>query len=208
MRNRISYLQFQKELSFFGIFSIKDILKQFPDFDNRRLNEWQKKNYISKLIRGWYIFNDVFINENTLFQISNSLRSPSYVSLESALSFYNIIPEQSFTITAVSTLKTIGYNTPKGEFSYKKIKQNLFFGYTIFPQTKERPVLMAQLEKALLDFLYLNSNLNNLDSLEALRLNKGIIKSLDYKKMEIYLERFENKALQNRYILLKQFLAC
>lgn len=206
MRNRISYLQFQKTLSFYEIFSIKDILKIYPDFDSRRLNEWQKKNYITKLIKGWYIFNDIYINENSLFQISNSLRSPSYISLESALSFHHIIPEQSFTITAITTLKTIEYNTPKGIFSYKTIKPNLFFGYTIILQKKGRSVLIAEPEKALLDFLYLNFSLDNTDAIEALRLNKEILKSLDIKKMELYLQYSNNKALQDRYHILKQFL--
>lgn len=208
MRNRISYLQFKKDLSVFGIFSLKDVLKIYPDFDNRRLNEWQKKGYITKIIKGWYIFNDISINENILFQVSNSLRPPSYISLESALSFYNIIPEQTFTVTAITTLKTIEYNTLKGIFSYKTIKPDLFFGYTIIPQTKGRPILMAELEKALLDFLYLNSTINNSDAMEALRLNIEILKSTDFKKVERYLELFNSKALLNRYHLLKNLLEC
>lgn len=206
MRNRTSYLQFQKDLSLYEIFSIKDILKIYPDFDSRRLNEWQKKNYITKLIKGWYIFNDTYINENSLFQISNSLRSPSYISLESALSFYHIIPEQAFTITAITTLKTTAYNTPKGIFSYKTIRPNFFFGYAIIPQKKGRGVSMAEPEKALLDFLYLNFTLDNTESVAALRLNKEILKSLDIKKMELYLQHFNSKALQDRYHFLKQFI--
>lgn len=208
MRNRISYLRFHQNLSPFGIFSINDILKIYPDFDSRRLNEWQEKNYLTKLIKGWYIFNDISINENSLFQVSNSLRSPSYISLESALSFYHVIPEQAFTITAITTLKTMEYKTAKGNFSYKKIRQNLFFGYTIISQPKGRPVLMAELEKALLDYLYLNPKINKPDAIASLRLNTEILKSLDFKKMEVYLQRFDNKALRNRYNLLKQLIAC
>jgi len=208
MRNRISYLQFHHNLSPFGIFSLNDILKIYPDFDSRRLNEWQEKNYLTKLIKGWYMFNDISINENSLYQVSNSLRAPSYISLESALSFYHVIPEQAFTITAITTLKTMEYKTAKGNFSYKKIRQNLFFGYTIIPQAKGRPVLMAELEKTLLDYLYLNPKINKPDAVASLRLNKEILTSLDFKKMEIYLQRFDNKALQNRYKLLKQMIAC
>lgn len=208
MRNRISYLQFHQSLSPFVIFSINDILKIYPDFDSRRLYEWQAKNYLTKLIKGWYIFNDISINENSLFQISNSLRSPSYISLESALSYYHVIPEQAFTITAITTLKTMEYKTAKGNFSYKKIRQNFYFGYAIIPQPKGRSILMAELEKALLDYLYLNPKINNPDAVASLRLNKEILTSLDFKKIEIYLQRFANKALQNRYELLKQLLAC
>ena len=127
------------------------------------------------------------------------MRKPSYISLESALSFYNVIPEQPFTITAATTLKTIEYNTPKGKFSYKKIKENLFFGYTILPQRNGRPILMGELEKSLLDYFYLKPNLNDFDSIEELRLNKEVLKLMDFEKIELYLARFNNKALQNRY---------
>lgn len=208
MRNKISYLKFRKAIRPFEVFSIKDILKIYPDFDSRRLYEWQEKDYITKLIKGYYIFNDMLVNEKMLFQISNFLRSPSYVSLESALSFYHIIPEQAFDISAVTTLKTIEYNTPRGTFSYKRIMPRLYFGYTIIQRPDKRPVLIAELEKALLDFLYLNSSINNTHAIEALRLNPDLSKLLDFKKAEFYLTRFKNKALEHRYHLLNQFFAC
>ncbi len=37
----MNYLEFEKSLTDFPVFSIKDISKRFPNFDNRRLVEWQ-----------------------------------------------------------------------------------------------------------------------------------------------------------------------
>src|SRR5699024_3644471 len=155
MRNRISYIDFEKTLSPFGIFRLSDILKVYPAFDSRRLNEWQKKGYITKLIKGHYIFNSIYVDEAVLFQIANFLAKPSYISLESALSYYHFIPEQSFSITSVTTLKTNHYETPKGSFLYQSVKSSLFFGYRVIPSNR-RPILMAEPEKAILDFLYLH----------------------------------------------------
>jgi len=93
-------------------------LKAYPAFDSRRLNEWQKKGYVTKLINGHYIFNSIEIDETVLFQIANLLARPSYISLELALSYYHFIPEQSFSIISVTTLKTNHYETPKGSFLY------------------------------------------------------------------------------------------
>lgn len=208
MRNEFSYMIFKQRLESFGVFSIQDILKIFPNFDSRRLNEWQNKNYLSKLIKGWYVFSDIKISENTLYQMSNALRSPSYISLQSALSFYNIIPEQSFAITAITTLKTQEYHTSKGRFIYKSIKPDYYFGYNILSQSQGRPVLMAELEKVLLDTLYLQQGLNSEESMNELRLNKELLKKSDFKKMEKYLKLFNNKALNNRYEILKKYVQC
>ena len=71
----------------FKIFNLNDIRKIEENFDLRRLNEWQKKNYIKKIRQGFYIFSDLEINEQALFIIANRIHEPSYISLEMALSF-------------------------------------------------------------------------------------------------------------------------
>lgn len=206
MENRMSYLVFYERLRGFGIFSILDVKKAFDGFDSRRLNEWQHKGYITKLIKGWYIFNDVPATEETHYQISNALSRPSYISLQSAMSFYGAIPEQAFTITAITTSKTREYNTPQGRFTYQVVKPSFYFGYRILPQPTGRAVLMAELEKTLLDYLYLNPHINDLDSINALRLNLEVLQTMDKEKLEEYLILFNNKALQQRYLLLKHHM--
>lgn len=202
MRNRISYIDFEKALYLFGIFRLSDIMKIYPAFDSRRLNEWQKKGYITKLIKGNYIFNSIEMDETVLFQIANVLTRPSYISLESALSYYHLIPEQSFSITSVTTLKTNHYETPKGSFLYRSVKPSLFFGYRVFPSNR-RPILMAEPEKAILDFLYLHPELEHVADIEALRLNSHELERLDEQRMIKYLQLFDNKALNKRFKLFK-----
>lgn len=203
MRNRVSYIEFEKNLSPFGIFRLNDIKKIYPHFDSRRLNEWQKKGYITKLIKGVYIFNDIEIDEMILFQIANTLVRPSYISLETALSYYRLIPEQSFTIISVSTLKTNHYETSMGNFMYQSVKPSLFFGYRTIP-SKYRSVLVAEPEKALLDLLYLRPELNDEESIEALRWNVSGYGVMDEKKMDIYLQLFNNHALNKRVVIFKK----
>lgn len=203
MRNRIGYINFEKALSPFGIFRLPDILKIYPAFDSRRLHEWQKKGYITKLIKGHYIFNSIEINETVLFQIANVLTRPSYISLESALSYYHFIPEQSFSVTSVTTLKTNHYETPKGSFLYRSVKPSLFFGYRVLPSDR-RPVLMAEPEKAVLDFLYLHPELEDAVDIEALRLNSSELEILDEQRMNRYLQLFDNEALNKRFELFKE----
>ncbi len=99
------------------------------------------------------------------FEIANFLYQPSYVSLESALSFYGILSQFTRTTTSVSPKKTKKITTAKQEFAYSQIKSDLFWGYE-----KQNDFLIAKPEKALLDSLYL--------------LSKGII-SLDLEELDL-----------------------
>src|SRR5579864_6761878 len=100
------YLDLKNQLNDFIVFSLKDIRKLDSSFYNRRLSEWRRKGYIKMVRRGYYIFSDLKLSEDVLFLIANRIYSPSYVSLESALSYYGLIPEGVLSITSVSTRKT------------------------------------------------------------------------------------------------------
>ena len=127
----MKFLELKSELKDFTIFSLNEIRNIEPDFYRRRLNEWQDKDYIKKIIRGYYIFSDLKLSEEILFKIANRIYSPSYVSLESALSYYHLIPESVYGITSISTRKTYHFRTSIGEFIYRSLKPSLFFGYDL-----------------------------------------------------------------------------
>jgi predicted transcriptional regulator of viral defense system len=201
----MNYLEFEKSLKEFPVFSIKDIKKRFPDFDNRRLVEWQQKGYIQKIRREYYCFQDRIKDEQFLFYSANKIYSPSYVSMESALAFYNFIPEGVFMITSISTRNTSSYNTPVGDFSYNHVKPTLFFGYRLL-QFDGLAIKIAEPEKVILDYLYLKK-LDTEDDITAIRLNKfQIIELVDLDKLDKYLQIFDSKILHKRIIILKELI--
>ena len=65
----MNFVSFKNSLRDFPVFSIADIRAAYSGFDRRRLSEWQKKGYIKKIIKGYYLFSDVDIDESTLFAI-------------------------------------------------------------------------------------------------------------------------------------------
>jgi predicted transcriptional regulator of viral defense system len=203
LRNRISYLDFQKQLKIFEIFNLNLIHTYYPKFDNKRLFEWHKKSYILKLVKGWYCFSETNITEYTLFRWSNLIRKPSYISLESAFNFYGFIPEQSFEIKAVCTLKTMDYNILHYRFIYNTIAPKLLFGYDII-YDDNKPIAIAKLEKSILDYLYLNSNITELSDFESLRWN--IFQSIDWDLFDNYLSVFNNKNMMKRAELFKKYM--
>ena len=138
----MKFLELKNELKNFPIFSLNEIKIIEPNFIRRRLNEWQDKGYIKKVIRGYYIFSDFQLSEEILFKIANRIYLPSYVSLESALSYYHLIPESIYGITSISTRKTYHFKTSIGEFIFRSIKPPLFLFY---PSDAEKILLFTEL---------------------------------------------------------------
>jgi hypothetical protein len=65
---------------------------------------------------------------------------------------------------------------------------------------------MASMEKAILDYLYLHSQLNTVDDFEALRWDKEALKQLDIVRFFDYLQLFNSKTLSNRAQILKKYI--
>ncbi len=192
------YQELKEKLKDFVIFTLNDIRKTYPDFHRRRLNEWQDKGYIKKLRRGYYMFSDLSLNEETLFLIANRLYVPSYVSFETALSHYGLIPEGVYSLTSVSTKKTSDFKTPIARFLYRKIKPSLFFGYQL-EKHKGQGYKIAEMEKALLDYVYFNPQIAKRGDFHEWRFNsEEFLSKADIPKLRQYTTAFKNKRLAVR----------
>jgi len=191
-------IDFQNRLTEYQIFSLQDIRKGMPQFSYRQLDRWEKKNYLRKIKQGFYMLTGQKVNEQFLFLTANKIYSPSYISLEKALKHYGLIPEETFQITSVSSKKTASFDTKVGNFSYRHIKPSLFWGYRLLESGKQN-VMMAEPEKAILDYLYLHPNLKRADDFSGMRINTDSFREqVDPKKFQTYLEAFESKALTKR----------
>lgn len=106
-----------------------------------------------RLKRGLYVFSHAKIDE---FILANSLYRPSYVSLESALNYYGVIPDVAQNVTSVSPITSKTVKTSRGEFLYSKIARDLYFGWQAVKDTKSELLYsIATTEKALLDYVYI-----------------------------------------------------
>ena len=155
-------------------------LEENPAYIRRLVSEWLRKKWLVELRRGIYLLNEEHVLANReRFTIANLLYEPSYVSLESALSFYGMIPETVLQIKSVSTRKTARFENALGNFTYSNIKKSLFWGYRK-AKIGESSALVASPEKALLDLIYLRrGELKSAEEMiESLRLdNLHILKS-------------------------------
>jgi len=194
----MQYLELKEQLRDFLVFSLDDIKKTDPTFYRQRLNEWQDKGYIKKVIKEYYIFSDLEINESVLFIIANKIYDPSYVSLEMALSYHGLIPESVYEITSVSSRKTYAFNSQLAKFSYRQIKPELMFGYQLVTYQNHN-FKMAEIEKVILDYFYINPKLKTEGEFAELRINGETFREkVDMVKFKKYLAQFQNKALEKR----------
>ncbi|MDH7476220.1 MAG: hypothetical protein QHH09_01975 [Microgenomates group bacterium] len=138
-----------------SFFSFEDLLKFYPDEKINTLKtqiyRWIKKGKIFRLKRGFYLIKKEGLN---LYFVANILYQPSYISLESALFYYGIIPDIPFVTTSITTITKKEIKTIVGRFIYRKISVNLYFGFEKI-KIGDEFVQMAYKEKAILDYLYI-----------------------------------------------------
>jgi len=133
--------------------TISALLNEFKDYKNPydHIRLLVKEGSLIKLKRGLYETR----RDANPFAIASILYSPSYVSFQSALSFYGLIPERVVGVTSASlgARKNKNYTTPYGDFSYQDVPEAVFNLGLKWVDDPESPYLLATKEKALCDLL-------------------------------------------------------
>ena len=168
--------------------------------DRRRLFEWKLKGYIVKIRNDWYCLPEFFEDPYSSWIIANLVHAPSYISLESALEYYGLIPEGVFMTTSVTTKRPIRLTMAGHAYSYSYIQTKQFKGYGLIASGKyARKIRIASLEKAIVDFFYFRSNYKTSKEILELRFNGPVLRE-HLKKEDLfqYLGEFQNKELEKR----------
>ena len=168
-----------------------------------QLSRWVSEGKILQIKRGLYVVAKPYRNkEPHPFLIANMIKKASYISLQSALEYYGIIPEYVPRITSVTTGRPEEVNTKLGNFIFKHIKKELFWGYKEQEVIKGTSVFIATPEKALLDLFYLTPDSDNIDYIEELRLQN--IDRLDAELLMYYSKNYKKPKIQRTAHLLKK----
>jgi len=175
------------------VFSFEDLQVFYPEETKENLKKliyrWKNRGWISSVKKGLYeLTYPMDLNIPDLY-IANKLYYPSYVSLETALSSYSIIPEVSMAVTSITTKPTRRFKNKHGLFIYRTIKAERFTGYSV---EKHRifDVLIAEPEKAIIDYLYFRMRYDKEFNFEEERFDKDVIRSLNKKKLKRYARLF------------------
>ena len=149
-----------------------------PSEVHRQLSRWTASGRLIQLRRGLYALAPPFARSSpSVLAIASRIRKPSYVSLQSALSYHGATPESTPMVTSVTTGRPGRFKTPLGDFLYRHQGPRLFWGYREVEVGEGERAYVALPEKALLDLFYLTSGAIGSSFIRELRLAEDAIDS-------------------------------
>ncbi len=158
---------------------------------------------IIRIKRGVYLFAKEFQKYGASnFEIARYLYPPSYISLESALAHYSLIPEAVYTTTSVTSKRSCEFKTPLGIFSFSKLPPTSYQEGFVRLKTENAVFMIATPLKALLDKIYLdNRHYTSLAELESdLRVNMDLlqnaVKEMSNKEIVEYGKLYKSKRME------------
>lgn len=162
--------------------------QQNPAYIQRQLTEWVRTGKLWQLRRGLYAPAPPYQKAAPHpFLVANRMVPGSYVSLQSALAYYGLIPEYVPAVTSVSARRPGRWMTPVALFIYHRIAPALLFGYERLIVGEDQTAFVAFPEKALLDLAYLQPGGDTPGYLSSLRLQN--LEQLDLDRLGHLAER-------------------
>jgi len=154
-----------------------------PADNQRQLSRWVRAGRIIKLRKGIYLLAPPYRKvEPHPFLLANAMKAASYVSLQSALAHYGMIPEYTPVTTSITTGRPENIGTASGTFYFSHIKKSWFSGYQLVEVMPGQSAFLANPEKCLLDLVYLTPGGDRKEYLRELRLQN--LDRLDLQELE------------------------
>ena len=151
--------------------SVLQVLAGNYKFPRNKVSALEKCGKIIRLKKGLYVVSDK-ISRKPLSRalIANHLYGPSYISFETALSFYGLIPETVFMVRSATCKRVKRFENTIGQFEYVTVPQD-YFSIGVCQQIidNEYAYLLATPEKALCDLILATRNLR-LQSVKAIQI--------------------------------------
>lgn len=153
---------------------------------------------ILSLRRGLYLLGEHYRrNEINLFSIAMQICAPSYISLESALSYHRMIPEAVYTTTCLTSKRSVEYHNELGVFSYQQIPLRIFQDGVVRKEENKNIFFIATPEKALLDLIFVRrKTYSNIQSLyQDLRIEPTIFEKFRASELKKLAKLYKRKTV-------------
>jgi predicted transcriptional regulator of viral defense system len=163
---------------------------------NDKIHYLIKDGILQPVKRGLYVAGpQITSSKPDPFLLANHILGPSYVSLESALSYHGLIPEKVYEISSVTIKANRRLSTPLGVYSYTRIPLPYYsYGIRSVEADNQQRFLIASPEKALFDKIIttagveFRSKTSVLTYIENdLRMDIDALKKLDVSSMESWI---------------------
>lgn len=174
-----------------------------PNSVRLQLSRWTKSGRIYQLRRGLYALAPPYQKVKPHpFLVANLMQRASYVSCQSALAFYGLIPEVLYATLSVTADRPGRWETPLGVFEFRHVKPGLLRGYRMIDLGNRQQALVATPEKALLDLVYLQPGGDTPAYLQELRLQN--LERLDLEVLRRQSEGFDTPKLRRAVEVITQ----
>jgi predicted transcriptional regulator of viral defense system len=174
-----------------------------PAYLRLQLSRWVKAGKIHQLRRGVYALAAPYQKQKPHpFLVANQLQSASYVSLQSALSFYGMIPDIVHSTISVTTGRSDSLQTPLGNFEFRHIHKEYFRGYR-WIDVGGQQAFVAIPEKAILDLIYLQPGGEKPEFIAELRLQN--LDHLDIQELRKQASLFNKPKIQKSVKVIEMF---
>ena len=173
----------------------------------RQLSRWVVSGKLIQVRRGLYAVARPYSGTQPHpFLVANMIKGASYVSLQSALAHYGMIPEYVPVITSVTTGRTEEITNKLGMFQFSHIKKELFWGYKEVEVVDRTEIFIASPEKSFLDLIYLTPQSDSREYLQELRIQNT--DKINIETLRAFAKKFKtpkiNRAAENIIKLLEE----
>ena len=184
--------------------TLLDVLKDYAR-PRDKISDLLKKGVIVRVKKGLYVFGDDYRDKPFSRELlANLVFGPSYLSLDWALQYYDLIPEKVEALTSVTTGRSRRFHTPVGLFIYRQIPVEAFrVGMNRIETGPEMSFLVATAEKALSDKIR-DDRGNGLKTVremktylrESLRVDMSALAELNPAKISEFADRYRSRKLR------------
>jgi predicted transcriptional regulator of viral defense system len=182
-----------------GVFTLADVAVSVDGSDFSRhglIKRAMSAGEILKIRRGLYCLAPEFQKKPiSVYGLAQRIYGPSYISMETALSYHGWIPEKVYACTCASFGNSKDFETPLGVFSYKRVPQHTFFhGVERCGDENGNVIFMASPAKALVDYLYIHQlNWSRIDEpTGSLRIDEDELACITKEELEALLNNYSN----------------
>ncbi len=172
----------------------------FKDYErpNDKIYQLAKAGLIQSVKKGLYVAGPALNTDRKPepFLLANHILGPSYVSLETALSYHGLIPERVYEIASMTTQAPRKFTTPLGTFTYTRLPLPYYaFGIRSEKLANDQYAMVASAEKALCDKIVTTSGLLLRSKkaakeflLESMRMDEEVLRQLDTKEISTWIK--------------------
>ena len=168
-----------------------------------------KNKDILRVKKGLYVLGKEYNKPFNKFVLANQIYGPSYITGQTALAFWNMIPERVELIISMTMKRKKLFETPVGRFSYLYCPKKVFnIGIKLEDTGDQKKILIASPEKALCDIVatqtHISAKKEMKEFLELMRLDYSVNKNLDLSLLEEIKTGYRRQSINLLFNYLKE----